>query len=56
MALVFEAWWSSPAVVSGWFDFVSSGDGVGGVGALGRVVHLSVFALLYVMFSVFCIS
>ena len=56
MALVPEDWWSSPAVVSGWCGVVSSGDGVDGVGALARVVHLSVVVLLYVMLFVLCIS
>lgn len=56
MALVFEAWWSSPAMVSGWCGFVSSGDGEGDAGVLGRVFPLSVVVLLYVLFSVLCIS
>lgn len=56
LALVLEAWWSSPAVVSGWCGFVSSGDGVGDAGALGRVFPLSVLVLLYVLSSVLCIS
>ena len=56
MALVLEAWWSSPAMASGWCGFVFSGDGVGGVVALGRVFPLSGCVLLYVLLSVLCIS